>query len=320
MTKPIFENKIRIGLDLPDDTELWRYMRLSTLLMLFRGKVFIPTIEELRQDDPVEAGYLCPRTEAYFEKLSETDECWLLGRATENERVIINNPRKNAQQKAKFFVTIWDRELARRRRIWCWHKGNIESMALWNIYAREGVAIKTTPAQIKRAFQPSVNTALIERVRYVDNASSGGKDNHFMRPYLFKQHCYKHEQEVRIILPRDPDELEEKSLLPINPKKLISEIRISPNLPRSEAAEVRRSIIKAWQHIGDQDEDKFGDISVFFSDAKSKFESAMEFLEHSQCELTGSANFGLEEMPFVICGDFCSNPHDYLQSNSGQNA
>ena len=289
---------------LNDDAELWRYMRLSTLLMLLRDKVYVPTIAELRAGDPVEAKSICGRTWSYFDSLRPDDQDWLSGRATSAENGILNHPQTEAAQKARTFVAIWNRELAHRRSIWCWHNADIESMALWHIYAREGVAVKTTPARIKKAFDPFfVDKALIAPVSYIDDARQEALPHHFFRPYLFKQRCYQHEREVRVIFPRDPDDPDSKRLLPVNHRQLISEIRISPHIPRSEAVEIRLSILKAWQE-GNQTAEIADAPGVFVSDTKVVFDSPIERLGFNQCESTGITNFGSFNMPFVIIGDF----------------
>ncbi len=303
--QPIFKPGIRIvqsGKALNEETELWRYMRLSTLLMLLQGKVFIPTIEDLRRGDPIEGRNLCKDTRAYFDGLSEADLGWLLGKANETERVVLTNRSVSPFEKARTYVRIWDRELAKRRRIWCFHQGSIESMALWNIYAKEGTAIKTTPGKIKNAFKTeSVDTALIGSVQYVQHARREAEAHHCMRPYLLKQRCYQYENEVRVILPRDPDQKPEHRLLAIDPRELIEEIRISPHLPRSEAVEVKNcieSLLHQPKHSG------ICETPIFISDSTTVHESFFESLKHNEQEPTGISNFGSLSLPYVICGDF----------------
>lgn len=319
METPIFQNTIRIipsTDELPEDTELWRYMRLSTFLMLLRGKLFVPTIAELRRDDPIEARSICAKTRSYFNDLPKGDRDWLLLHAKKTERTIIDHADTQEHQKARIFKEIWDRELEQRRRIWCWHHADIESMALWHIYAREGIAIQSTPARIKESF-PShfVDTALIARVTYVDHARQEALDHHCMRPYLLKQRCYRHEKEVRVIFPYDSDSSNGSRLLPIDPHKLISQVWISPHIPRSEALEVRRSLILAWRN-GSEFEDHARDPGIFPSDTKTVFKSPFDKFSLSQCEQTGTTNFGSVTMPFVMCGDFASERP--IETNSGE--
>ena len=52
-----------------------------------------------------------------------------------------NNPR----------LEMWFRELQRRRAAWCWHQNEDESMALWDRYAHQGVAIRSDLESISRA-------------------------------------------------------------------------------------------------------------------------------------------------------------------------
>jgi hypothetical protein len=310
MAKVIFENVIRTVPSpdhIPDNTELWRYMKLSTFLMLLRRKVFVPTIAELRFGDPKEARNLSVQTRTYFDNLQDSDREWLLGRSSASEHSILNDSRTDSHQRASIYIAIWDRELAQRRRLWCWHEADIESMALWHIYAMEGVAIQTTPARIKAAFDPSfVDTALIARVQYIDDARKEDQEHHFMRPYLFKQRCYQHEREVRVIFPRDSDCPDNRRLLPIDPRMLISSVRISPHLPRSEAEEIRQSLVHAWR-IGDQIDASDDDPKVFVSDTTTVQDSPLDSFLHSECETPGITNFGSINMPFVMCGDFRAN-------------
>ena len=292
--------------ELPDDAELWRYMRLSTFLMLLRGKVYVPTIAELRHGDPLEATRLCQRTCEYFDHLTESDRDWLVAHGSEEgEKGILNDPETQPEQKACRFRHIWDRELAERRTIWCWHQAKIESMALWHVYAREGVAVRTTPERLKSAFDPHfVHPALIGQVHYFDEGDQEGADHHFLRPYLLKQRCYQHEHEVRVVFPRNTDDPVRRRLLPIDPRKLISEVRVSPDIPRSEAAEIRRSLIQACKTGAEWNEENEHDLRVFVSDTKTVFKSARDHLVLNESETTGITNFGSRNMPFVMKGDF----------------
>jgi hypothetical protein len=178
-------------------------------------------------------------------------------------------------------------------------------MALWHIYAREGVAVKTTPALLKSAFEPhSVGPGLIGPVHYIDDSHQEASDHHFLRPYLLKQRCYQHEHEVRVVFPRNTDDPDGHRLLPIDPRTLISEVRISPDISRSEAAEIRRSLIQAWKTGAEWNEENEHDLPIFVSDTKTVFKSCWERLKPNQAETTGITSFGSRNMPFVMKGDF----------------
>lgn len=273
--------------------------------MLLRGKVFVPTIAELRYGDPIEAKSPCVKTKTYFDDLPPEDREWLHTRATDSERRFLEHENLDGSQRSMILMQIWDRELAKRRTIWCWHAADIESMSLWDIYAREGVAIRSTPSRIRESFSPYfVDSALIAEVEYVDQASSNPPpDCHFMRPYLIKRRCYRHEREVRAIFPRNSDDPNGHRLLPIDPRKLISEVRISPHLPRSEAAEIRQSLAYLW-NVDIDECDAQDEVAVFVSDSKTVYESFWDSFKLNQTDQTGITNFGSLKMPFVMCGDF----------------
>ncbi len=288
--------------DLPHDAKLWRYMRLSTLMMHIESKVFIPSIEQLRHSDPMEAKQVCNLTHAYFNDLPLSDRNWLIrdgGTATTSERTLLSHPLTESWQTTQILLAIWDRELSRRRCAWCWHHGSIESMALWHIYGKEGVAVQTTPSRIAKTFQESysVNTALIAKVGYVDEVQDMEAKLYFCRPYLMKQRCYRHENEVRVIVQRSP-ELANSSAginLPrIDYRTLIGEVRISPNLPDSEAVAVKDVIRKL---LGDEK------IPVVVSRAKTDFTRSLDVLKLIDGPDPDIACSGSTVLPRVISHD-----------------
>ena len=288
---------------LPEDAELWRYMRLSALLMLLRGNVYIPTIQDLRKEDPLEATNPCTRTHGYFHSISLADQEWLIAHADKHQKKTIEHCGADQKQKVSTFMQIWDRELVKRRAIWCWHHAKIESMALWHVYAKDGVAIKTTPALMKSAFDPYfVDRGIIAPVHYIDHSHPETLEHHFMRPYLLKQRCYQHESEVRLILPINPDDPDIPRLFPVDAGKLISEVWISPHIHQSEAAEVRRSLIHAWR-VRDEWHDNDGDPSVFVSSSKTIIESPLDRMALSECQPTGSTSLGPKNMAPVMIAD-----------------
>jgi len=306
MEMPNFQNGIRTATntDLPEDAELWRYMSLNAFLMLLRGKVFIPTLAKLRSDDPLEGTVRCEKTRAYFTNLCRSDLEWLHAHAEKPELKILTGSQYEETQKVEVLMRIWDRELAKRRTIWCWHQSSVESMALWHVYARNGVAIKTTPEKIKSCFDAAyVDTALIARVHYVQERCQETNSELFMRPYLLKRKCYEHEKEVRIVFPRDSEDPDKHDLLPLNASSLISEVRISPHIHHNEAEEIRRSLIQAWR-TGSEWHENDDDVTIFQSDTKSVFESYNKDFEQCRCEQPGRTKFGSEKMPFIMCGDF----------------
>lgn len=227
--------------DMSPTTPLWRYMKLTTLLMLLRGRVFIPTISTLRRDDPFEAICRGSKAKAYFENPPQEVASMLERDARANERsnLSYNNPMDpTCVPIGEIYYGIWDRLRAPRLAIWCWQGSEIESMALWNQYAdRTGVAIRTNVGKLIAAFEasPQAIPALLGKVRYDEDEDSAN----FLQPYFWKRPSYKHESEVRLIIPWENNGWRPGILMEINAATLLEKIVISPHVIPSEAHKVR---------------------------------------------------------------------------------
>ncbi len=127
-------------------------MEMSKFIMLLEGRVFIPTLATLKGDaDPREAT-LAARSEDYLPALffehDREEGCrkWLEARPPDGGLSV-------DQDRNDVLFRAWLRELSHRRAIWCWGSTNSlyavsrgepwENLAMWNSYARSGVAIKT---------------------------------------------------------------------------------------------------------------------------------------------------------------------------------
>src|SRR5205823_6350083 len=112
--------------------------------LLIDNRTYVPSLAELQAGDPLEATIMCPKTRASFDNLppDDQDAKWLRELIPPEQKGAVGILYDNR------LSTLWLRELAKRRAAWCWHKGSIESMAMWHIYGKEGVAIKTTPKRI----------------------------------------------------------------------------------------------------------------------------------------------------------------------------
>lgn len=242
-----------LGKPLPSKTPLWRYIKLHSLLSLLQGAVFIPTIATLQSTDPMEAKNVCKRTREKLCGLSADDQDWLLARATWFEKAQLQNTGTPREQRNRLLVDIWLREIAKRRCAWCWFNEDIESMALWNIYGREGVAISTTPERIAAAMAPDdLGWARVARVEYNDDPETADMPEHCsLRPYLFKKRCYSHEKEVRVIIPADYFIESEPGLtIFLNYRTLVQEVRLSPFMQDLDALFVKKLLEKIMPESG----------------------------------------------------------------------
>ena len=212
--------------NIPEDTPLWRYMSLGAfLLLLKRNKVFVPSLRKLQEADPKEmsvASY--PGTE--IDQLRSSPAFadargWLtkLLSRTDSERHPDTDRkdqhpdtyRKDQHDEDLLLIDEWILQLGVRRWAWCWFSPGkppadwFESMAMWNLYARNGVMVKTTLESISMAFrQEDLTEALVAEVEYREprvpiTLRPHQAQEYIRRPFLFKSRSYRHEHEVRIV-------------------------------------------------------------------------------------------------------------------------
>jgi len=246
------ENRILkiVGTPIEENRKMWRYIRLSTLLMLLAKRVYIPTIEQLRLTDPTESTFTSKQTEFYLNNLPD-EQCRLLEQRCDYREGELLKQFRTPEMLKVTLQNVWERELRRLRCAWCWYAADIESMAMWNLYAHDGAAIATTVANIERSFRGSnsVNMGIVAQVAYVGDAEPDLSDAFLRRPYLVKQECYRHEHEVRVILPKSPDDDAPGLLLEnIDPYSLITEIQLSPHIEQSEAQALMSIIEKLTEN------------------------------------------------------------------------
>jgi hypothetical protein len=278
------------GGELPDGTPLWRYMKLSTFLLLLEGKAFFPSVKTLRRDDPLEC-------------VGEEDAQWLqyeLGRdngryqnlcAWLNKWIKKHGAGDVGSRALYYYEEHYIERLRQLRAVWCWHNSKMESAAMWSIYGERGIAIRTDVAGLKTALP--AGEFLIARIKYLERDPQAptfwlgwdrSRDSQLvLRPYLIKSAEYAHESEVRVVTfgqPRTPGWLIEN----VDARRLIKEVVVSPSVPHEEycaierllqtcfgkilpvkaksVPNIRRSILLGHQI---EDEQRSADVAQFFS-------------------------------------------------------
>src|SRR5580700_4021818 len=111
---------------LPQALPLWRYMKLSTLLLLLEGTTFFPSVATLRAADPLE-GSLHPETawlnaalsELHGQKAFNKLYHWLLSRAGDWVQEHWERIKNKADLDRALVAHLYQSELARRRAVWC---------------------------------------------------------------------------------------------------------------------------------------------------------------------------------------------------------
>ncbi len=165
--------------ELSGDAVLWRYMSFAKFMsMLDSRSLFLSSIASV--DDQFEGSL--PRGNVLLHR-------WL------REREASADSERGSPDIEEF---------ARRRRrsvvVNCWHRSEHESVAMWRLYAggREGVAVRTTAADLRGCFLESPPTFVLP-VRYIDfDEDTVDEINDFPR-YLVKRKPFEFESEVRAI-------------------------------------------------------------------------------------------------------------------------
>lgn len=88
----------------------------------------------------------------------------------------------------------------------CWHMNPHESAAMWKLYMRtdEGIAIRTTFANVKAAFGATTEQVYPAVVKYIDYTKEGFPLNNLFYLVTDKRKSFEHETEVRLIVHAPP--------------------------------------------------------------------------------------------------------------------
>lgn len=98
----------------------------------------------------------------------------------------------------------------------CWHMGEHESAAMWDLYlrSRNGVAVRSTLRRLKASF-PEANASGVGRgadgranalavhmgaMKYIDYKTESIPPGNLVHPFLFKRKSYEHERELRALV------------------------------------------------------------------------------------------------------------------------
>jgi hypothetical protein len=286
-------------------TEVIRYIKPSTLLLLLAGKVFVPTLAKLQESDRLEA--LIPskvwpvigeQTSIMWEYLQGPildSGPWLALRADPNKPKVVRKEGEDFDAEyLDFLMKIWLRELSVRRCVWCWNRFEEESHALWNLYGTRGVAIISDLSRIEYSLKParpfkgligSLKYAWpnlseeIEQLRFPPSETlqamfSMFSPENFLRPYLFKDPGYRFEREVRCVIAANPQALSPQ--LPRDERRVFETLKtdflegkpLSFRFPPTETQEPAQSLGSTFQPFAPEES-----LPKLFSDLDSAWSS-----------------------------------------------
>jgi hypothetical protein len=241
------------GKDIPLDTPLWRYMSFGAFfLLLQQNKVFVPSLRKLQEADPKEMRIRqhsvdsMPDAFVHSEPFQKARE-WLKAKHRSRTGFDLDHWTSFPNYHNPALIAEWIEQLSVRRCAWCWFSPSkapahwMESMAMWNLYARNGVAIKTTLQHIKDSFrEQELNDVLVAGMEYrrqgVPSALFANPE-YAKRPFLFKSASYLSENEVRLVIQVNTAAVDSGLKVNVDAKTLLEggEVIISPFVIPDEA-------------------------------------------------------------------------------------
>ena len=178
----------------PEDPSVtvWRYLDLAKYLsMLESNALFFSRLDKL--NDPFEGS----RPRATIEA-KDASLALLFGGLGAIE------PEETAKRVAE--IKRLDSTLARAMTRWCaancWHLGEHESAAMWDVYMRTGagVAIRSTFDRLKASFVGDEVTVYMGEVTYIDYSEDVIPTGNLLTPVLCKRKSFEHESELRVLV------------------------------------------------------------------------------------------------------------------------
>jgi hypothetical protein len=257
-----------------DDEPLRRFVNLPKLFDLLNNKrLVLPTLEDLIKGDPFECF-----AKKNFDHLNRVElelrAKQLEDYAPESSHRPLYPPNLSAADFLTFrsyescfgseIKEMTDEEL--RNAVWymererlknhlvcsCWHKGTIESDAMWKIYASQlGVSISSSASRMKLGIKMIVPKIYSEQadlnlaaVHYEDTDEC--RD---IEPWLIKRKGFVHEQEVRLYCDV-PFWFRPKFQLEVDLSTFIEEIVITPFIESWQVAGIKGAIEALLKEVG----------------------------------------------------------------------
>jgi hypothetical protein len=128
----------------------------------------------------------------------------------------------------------------------CWHEADEESVAMWDLYQRDGrgVAVQSTWGDLTASLR-SERTIDGGRISYVDYDTTFINERNVFGPFMHKRRHFSHEKEVRLImltgekLPNPSGDGTSMAipegpalLVPVDLGRLINAVYVAPGAPR----------------------------------------------------------------------------------------
>ena len=142
------------------------------------------------------------------------------------------------------------KDLATKSYVSCWNKNTNESEAMWKLYCtaygKRGIVIKTDVQRLKSCLANSDKNILFKAVQYVPNFHVKKYNPEIEEMLCHKRRAFDFENEYRaFFVDKNIYSTPKNGInIPVDPEKLISEIRVSPFADQSLKDEVLSLINK----------------------------------------------------------------------------
>jgi hypothetical protein len=141
----------------------------------------------------------------------------------------------------------------------CWHTNEVESAAMWRLYAISGagIAIRSTFRRLTASFGPCPDAVYVGQVAYADYETDWIPEGITFHSFLHKRRSYEHEREIRAVrqkMPTNESNMIDLSLesypdggeaVPVDLPELIERVYVSPGAP-TWLHELSRSVTRRF--------------------------------------------------------------------------
>jgi hypothetical protein len=244
---------VTVGKSIDESAALWRYISLEAFIdLLDTESLFFSPVAYYDKTDPFEG--LLPEValkafagvnDKYLsqmkhnkEKIVRMVEAKYGDMSVEKQRIL--DAMDDSIEDFKFSLRRNFPAIAKSVTVSCWHRGEHESEAMWRLYSKNGIAIKSSVNSIKRSFENngqdhSIHVAPVKYIDFYDKDLTPADcviDGYTM-PFI-KRASFAHENEIRFCITANLDVRNPEKHVPspikvkTNLNFLIEKIYISP--------------------------------------------------------------------------------------------
>ncbi|MGD0779497.1 MAG: hypothetical protein ABR954_01765 [Dehalococcoidales bacterium] len=193
----------------PARLKIWRYLDFIKFFdLLERSKLFFTRLDKL--EDPFEGVISENALKDFFTKLGVT---------LNSEE--INSFRKYYVKDSRIYTAVS-----------CWHLNTIESDSMWKSYIKngDGLAIQSTVKRLETSLIKSKNDIFVSRIIYENKEFLSSKKKLsllFSYPAIFKGKEYKHDEELRAIIQKEPFLNPDHRLRPLDKNGIYVDVKLN---------------------------------------------------------------------------------------------